>query len=341
MSSPTTSSGSSDWLESRPPWASQASLPFIPLSSTNVPAVNDDKSTVSTSNLDLLSQLLRTCRTAGLEHQSLALEDLYGNEIGEGTTYRVARKRVNYSSTNQTWVAAKRAKLIVPKASGIGRTVNKLEYNRLRAVLLEIGVLTHPPLKSHPNIVDLIGYDWDEEVSGYAPIIIMELATFGNLTSLFSKETLSDAERTRICIDIVCGLEAVHSCMIIHGDVKQENVLIFPGSGKRFIAKMSDFEHTLLGGELPHYRGTPIYNAPEAQHYDLRGVEIRRSIPAMKLPLCDVFSFGLLAFEVLNGGTRYYKLQESSDFQSSLVTQESGKHELSAKSVFTEPVQST
>ncbi|EXM13913.1 hypothetical protein FOTG_17649 [Fusarium oxysporum f. sp. vasinfectum 25433] len=64
--------------------------------------------------------------------------------------------------------------------------------------------------------------------------------------------------------DIAEGLKSLHDCGIVHGDVKLENVLVFPGLDRKHIAKLSDFGHSLVdlgrGGGPQRYNGTPIMN---------------------------------------------------------------------------------
>jgi serine/threonine protein kinase len=143
---------------------------------------------------------------------------------------------------------------------------------------------------------------------------------------LFSSETVEDEEKRLLCLDAAMGLQVLHSCMIVHGDIKLENVLVFPDERRRFAAKYSDFGLALLGADEPIYRGTGIYNAPEVHRQELEaracgswtGGRIKRE----DLPKCDVFSFGLLAFEILNGGRRYYNLADTARFRTSLISRE-------------------
>lgn len=238
-------------------------------------------------------------------------------------------KRLISTTSNEKplWVAVKTAKFLAPKAVGEQISLDMTTYNRLRAVLLEIEILLHPPLRSHPNIPQLLGYSWDENAPGYAPLLVMDLATFGNIPALFKDETLSDSEKKALCLDVACGLEALHACMIVHGDVKQDNVLVFPHPQRRFTAKISDFEHALLENNVPFYRGTPIYNAPEVHIQKLGPSQTMNKpalIPLTQLPMCDVFSFGLLTFEILCGGRRYYEFCESESFQRVLIGESTG-----------------
>ena len=316
------------WLESDPPWAQTSSLPFVPHktdSALEACSTSDGRVAVP-SNLTLLSKLLEKCAAVDLPALDFPPEEFYGIALGDGTTYKVEKKKL-WQANRRTWrwVAAKRAKFMVPKIEGEMRVVDRAERNRLRAVLLEIEILCHPPLKGHPNVAALLGYSWDEVALGYAPVLVMEIADFGSLQRLLSSEKLDESERQRLCLDIACGLEILHQCMIVHGDVKLENVLVFPHPERRFVAKLTDFEHSLLDGDSPRYQGTPVYNAPEVfllnQPSIVPNGRLDPIIPTAKLPMCDVFSYGLLVFETLCNGKRYYEFEESRELQLPLTTE--------------------
>ena len=217
---------------------------------------------------------------------------------------------------------------MVPQILDHNSVVDKSEQIRLETVLREIEVLCHPPLRQHPNIIQLLALSWDFESPGCTPLLVLELAPFGSLTSLFQKKILSEAEKQSVCIDVACGLEAIHECIIAHGDIKQDNILIFPCSEKRFMAKISDFDHALFGENSLAYRGTQIYSPPEVHmqpNFRVHGDQKNQGFVVTRPQLCDVFAFGLLTFEIFRDGRRYYTLEASKEFQASLTTTIAGK----------------
>lgn len=175
---------------------------------------------------------------------------------------------------------------------------------KLENVCLEILALMHPPLQSHPNIINLLGVTWTTEKDvRLEPALVMEYAEFGSLDKyLRNHDPLSILSKAEICVGIAEGLEVLHQCAIIHGDVKCENVLICKGShGTDIIPKLSDFGFSLVLQNTQmddNIVGTPRWNAPEIFLGKLS--EFRKD--PTNLPLLDIYSYGLLVWCVLKNG---------------------------------------
>jgi serine/threonine protein kinase len=174
-----------------------------------------------------------------------------------------------------------------------------LEANRLSAILLELRVLTHAPLRYHPNIVTLLQVGWEgDSFDGFQkwPVSVVEYAELGTLVDFFDhKPSTPFAHRKTICQDITNGLLALHECQVVHGDLKLLNVLMFAGVEEQpFIAKLSDFGGALLDmpDMIPLQSGTPPWNAPG-------GASNR---PRDELLKSDVYSLGLVIWGVMLKG---------------------------------------
>ncbi|KAL8259238.1 hypothetical protein R6Q59_027191 [Mikania micrantha] len=155
--------------------------------------------------------------------------------------------------------------------------------------LNEIDLLTG---QEHPNIISLIGYcdEHDEK------IIVYEYAKNGSLDCYIrcghdesTCNILSWVKRLKICVDAARGLDHLHR-HIIHRDIKSSNILL----DENWIAKISDFGLSKLiyvdrSGVITNPCGTPGYCEPE--YYDT-GIVKKES---------DIFSFGLVLFEVMCG----------------------------------------
>ena len=85
-------------------------------------------------------------------------------------------------------------------------------------------------MDSHPNIIGLYGYFWDD-VNVY---IIMEYGPCGDLKKMLDKEgSFSEKKAAWMIKRIATALQYMHKKNVIHRDIKAENVLIGEGVGTR------------------------------------------------------------------------------------------------------------
>jgi Nif-specific regulatory protein len=134
---------------------------------------------------------------------------------------------------------------------------------------------------SHPNLIRVFDYGVDD-VSG--PYYTMEYAPNGDL----SKQDILRPDKFKQFFKSICSaLDYMHRQGIIHGDIKQQNILI--GGDGSFL--LSDFGlSTAIAGarkNLPF--GSAAYIAPEL----LQGAEVSAS--------ADIFSLGLVCYELISG----------------------------------------
>jgi serine/threonine protein kinase len=161
----------------------------------------------------------------------------------------------------------------------------------------------------------LLGYqsDFTSQLSLLSGIIslILEFAPFGTLRdfyySLAADNKLELIIKADLMHDVASGIEALYKCAIAYGDVKMENALVFKGYRRPYIAKLSNFGHSLVNLHTSErrnqvYLGMPIFNALEIQSRTCF-VPMEREL----LFKCDIYSFGLLSWELILGGMRYYK----------------------------------
>jgi serine/threonine protein kinase len=98
----------------------------------------------------------------------------------------------------------------------------------LSELATELQILRHPPLRQHANNVDLLGVMYHDAGDTFAPnvlpALVLDYAELGSVKDYQQNGYgLSYADKLDILIDTAKGLEALHSCGIIHGDVKTSN----------------------------------------------------------------------------------------------------------------------
>lgn len=163
----------------------------------------------------------------------------HNRHLGRGACFSV-EERV---SNDSTLVAVKHM-----KATFASHTPTAVANDSLQLALRELQVLTHPPLQRQNYIMQLLGYGWDA-VSFY---LVQECA-LGNLRAILKSHSVLPKQKSQFCAEIAHGLAALHSCAILHGDVKQENILVVVDPLGALICKVADFGHAvILSGSLSY-----------------------------------------------------------------------------------------
>ncbi|KAM0009704.1 putative protein kinase RLK-Pelle-CR4L family [Helianthus debilis subsp. tardiflorus] len=187
----------------------------------------------------------------------------------------------------------------INKTVAIKRIYSRPDEQGKQGFLTEIKLLTSC---KHRNIVSLLGYS--SEASEM--ILVYEYAFNGSLGDYLGNDVktvnLTWGQRMQICLDIAHGIDYIHTNTegkprIIHRDIKSDNILL----DKNLYAKLADFGlSTFHGLKQPastvytnNLAGTNFYMDPEymsTHKYKTKS---------------DIYSFGVVLFEVLSGNFAY------------------------------------
>jgi Tol biopolymer transport system component len=179
----------------------------------------------------------------------------------------------------------------------------------------------------HPNIVTI----HEIESEGHVDFIVMELVAGRNLRTLIPRQGLPVPEALRIAIPLADALAAAHAAGVVHRDLKPANVMLTPqgvvkvldfGLAKLVRTETASPEETTAeakGGPISQpggVAGTFGYMSPEQASGD--------SVDARS----DVFSFGLLLYEMVTGRRPFAGGSSAEMLAALLKEQPKAPHEL-------------
>jgi len=163
-------------------------------------------------------------------------------------------------------------------------------------------------MMDHPNIARVL--DGGATDTG-RPYFVMELVQGIPITEFCDKNKLPAADRLNLLIPVCQAIQSAHQKGIIHRDIKPSNVLVTLHHGEP-MAKVIDFgiakatnqkltEKTLFTN-YAQMIGTPAYMSPEQAEMSSMDVDTRT----------DVYSLGVLLYELLTGTTPFSQKRLSS-----------------------------
>jgi serine/threonine protein kinase len=156
---------------------------------------------------------------------------------------------------------------------------------------------------NHPNITKILETFEDEQFY----FIIMEYINGGNLFSYVKKRRkLSEKIAKFLFKQIILGIMHIHSQLIVHRDIKLENILIDMNNN----VKICDFGIGMIlsteNQELYSHCGTPMYIAPEiilsTKNKGYKGFPV------------DIWSAGIALYIMLSGKLPFNLDEEIDDF---------------------------
>lgn len=159
---------------------------------------------------------------------------------------------------------------------------------------------------------DYLVHSLDHGLALGNPYIVMELCTGGDIITLSERTQLN---LPKIAVHVLKGLDALHRCGKVHRDLKPENVLLKENG----IFALTDFgisgdrnnrmTQTDLFGKAQQMFGTYAYMPPE---------QLNRKRNATVLPTTDIFSFGVMMYQLLTGELPFGPLNDEGDLMAYL-----------------------
>ena len=204
---------------------------------------------------------------------------------------------------------------------GNGKHISRFDKDLAR-LTLEIRILTSTFFRQCDLFVKVVGVCFEEPFAGLDPSgagqlhLLLEYSELGDMASFLRRngQQLDTKAKIDLAFQVSRGLLVLHQDLICHGDLKIQNILIFNGNDGRYVAKLADFGlsvHAYSGDlsadserDVYYPLGTPLLNAPEVRNQALGAgsVDIAAAIKA------DIFSFGLLLWEILNNGHSFFNV---------------------------------
>ncbi|XP_033636365.1 ephrin type-A receptor 3-like [Asterias rubens] len=183
----------------------------------------------------------------------------------------------------------KRTKCAIKILKGLASPSDRKDFLEEFRTMTKIGY--------HPNIVSLIGACQDQDVL----YVALEYLPNGDLRNHLrssrpdteSEPSLTSDQLIKFALDVAMGMEHLASSAVIHRDLAARNILL----GRGFVAKVADFGLS---------RGEDIYVQTSMKRVPTRWLSIESILHNVYTTKSDVWSFGILVWEIATlGGTPY------------------------------------
>ena len=186
-------------------------------------------------------------------------------------------------------------------------STNKLSENSksraTRIVSFIMNELETMELIDHQNVIKLFAYNLNVDNNG-TMLLVFEYAQNGELYQFLAINRYFNDDIAKTYFEqILDALETCHLMGIIHRDLKPQNILL----DSKYQAKVADFGLSTFDNDLASknvlHVGTRGYMSPEITSPMIDDYDDETDEPIYKeiTPACDVFSLGVILWELLNG----------------------------------------
>ncbi|RHZ46440.1 hypothetical protein Glove_621g62 [Diversispora epigaea] len=147
-------------------------------------------------------------------------------------------------------------------------------------------------LRDAPNIIRFYGLSNVDN----SKVMVLEWAEHGSLRELYCRYDIAWHGKVQIALDICRGLIFLHSCDILHHDIRCENIMIATG----LLPKIANFKYS-------HMVNVPTFVKKFEKAFLIDGMhwmapEKLRDSTKHRVPYtlkCEIFSFGMLLWELV------------------------------------------
>ena len=238
--------------------------------------------------------------------------DFSADPLGHGSSMTVYRAYLIKDPPNSERIPVA---LKVPNATMKDMNRDNKAASVLADVRQEFRMMKH--FEEHPNVINLYGIIFQN----LKPMVIVELAE-DKITNFLAdkkekKETVDWDTKARFCCEVADGLRALHSAMVVHGDLKGDNVLLFtdPENDGKLIAKITDFGYSATEASIERGKGTggtPNFWAPECT--PSASADMKKYANDSRK---DNYAFGLFVWQVAKDGETPYEDMEEEEIDES------------------------
>jgi serine/threonine protein kinase len=200
------------------------------------------------------------------------------------------------------------------------------EGNNLRDFLQEIKIMSY--IRPHLNLVSMIGSSSSDLGNNREMWLVLELCSHGDLKSFLvknkreilsgehNKSSLNDRYLIQWAHDIAKGMKYLSTKKIMHGDLAARNVLLShnPVEGGRLIAKVADF------GLSKRFYDKLIYEKESRVLIPWKWMALEYLSSDVFMLNSDVWSFGVVLWEILSFGRAPYADKEYDEVLTDLET---------------------
>jgi serine/threonine protein kinase/tetratricopeptide (TPR) repeat protein len=174
----------------------------------------------------------------------------------------------------------------------------------------------------HPGIIEVFDFGRTEMGS---PFVAMEYVS-GSALNPYMRGPWTWGQLWNFLNELLTALAHAHARDIVHRDLKPGNIIVLPNASGPGSVKLADFGIALAISDARHadrrIEGTPAYIAPEAASGSVADIG----------PWTDLYSLGVMLFEILTGDLPYRGRHLLSHHQTSPLPQLKQRREVQAPS---------